>query len=402
MRSTHSSLPGGGALGAWMRRAAPTAGAVALLLAAARAAHACAGDCNGNDAVAVNEVVTMVNVTLEAQPLSACPAGDVNGNGVISIDEIMIAVGFALEGCAATPALQPCTGATLTTCAASCGGAGRDGCCPLTSPPACFDPTNGSIQSTLCGAQPSAACVLGSGATPTATVAGAPTATATQPGGATPTATAVAGAKTQVSVVNQTAAAATVYVNFGADSAITQTNWASFCSGSGLSCQFTLAGNGATQALPNPGGAYLNATFAFNSPVGCNATKAEVNVNNPSWYDILDVSLVDGYSNDVAIIATPTGGSAVMLGPPHGESGNESVYGLYPLGCDVCVARCSPPCGISKSNPLVGCNASCDNCQSNGVDGCKAGTQSAPAVPCQYQGPVIGGGGQTVQVALMN
>lgn len=388
--------------GRWTSGGTLFALAAPLLLAAPRAAQACAGDCNGNDAVAVNEVVTLVNVSLETLPLSACAAGDVNGNGAISIDEIMTAVGFALEGCSATPALQPCTGANLTTCSASCGGPGRDGCCPLTSPPACFDPTNGSIQFTQCGAQPSAACVLGAGATPTATAGAGSTPTATPAGGTTPTATPGGGAGTQVSVVNQTANGVTVFVSFGADSAITQSTWASFCSGSGLTCQFPLAGNGGTQALPNPSGAYLNATFAFDSPVGCGATKAEVNVNNPSWYDILDVSLVDGYSNNVAIIATPASGAPITLGPPQGASGNESVYGLYPYGCDVCVARCSPPCGIGKSSPLVGCTASCTDCQSNGVDGCKAGTQTNPAVPCQYQGPVLGGGGQTVQVVLMN
>jgi hypothetical protein len=386
------------------RRGAALAAAAALLLVApAGPAHACAGDCNDDDVVAVNEVITMVNVSLETQPLSSCQAGDVNDDGTIAIDEIITAVGFALDGCAASPPLQPCTGGTLTTCAASCGGPGRDGCCPLTTPPACFDPTNGSIQFTQCGSQPSAACVLGSAAaTPTATSGSGATLTATSGVGVTPTATPVTGPKTQVSVVNQTASTTTVYVSFGADSAITQDTWASFCTGSGLTCQFTLPGNGGTQALPNPTGAYLNATFAFNSPVGCNATKAEVNVNNPNWYDILDVSLVDGYSNNVAIIATPTSGSPITLGPPNGASGNESVYGLYPLGCDVCVARCSPPCGISKSNPLVGCDASCNNCQSNGVDGCKGGSQTAPTVPCQYQGSQLGGGGESVQVVLMN
>jgi hypothetical protein len=377
--------------------------AAVLFPAATPAAAVCTGDCNGNEAVAVNEVVTMVNVSLATQPLSACPAGDANGNGAISIDEIMTGVNHALSTCAAVPSLQPCTAGMLDACAAVCGGPGRDGCCTLTVPPGCFEAADGSINFTPCGAMPSAACVLGV-ATPTNTVpGGGPTPTPTAAGGATPTATPVVGGKTQVSVVNQTASSATVYVSFGADSAITQSNWAGFCTGSGLSCQFALAGNGATQALPNPSGAYLNATFAFDSPVGCGATKAEVNVNNPTWYDILDVSLVDGYSNNVAIIATQTTGTGTVttLGPPNGQSGNESVFGLYPYGCDVCVARCSPPCGIAKSNPLVGCTASCTDCQSNGVDGCKGGTQTSPTVPCQYQGTQLGGGGETVQVVLM-
>ena len=367
----------------------------------------CSGDCNGNGAVAINELVTMVTVAMDASPLSACAAGDIDGNGAISVEEIVTAVTVALAGCASvpspTPTLMACTGADLTTCAAACGGPGRDGCCPLSNPPACFDSTNGSISFTQCGSQPSTACVLGSNATPTRTAAGVPSTPTATPGGPTPppTATAAPGARTQVSIVNQTGAATRVYVNFGADSAITQPNWASFCAGSGLNCQFTLLGNGAAQVLPNPSGAYLNATFSFDMALACGVTKAEVNVNNPSWYDVLDVSLVDGFSNKVAIIAMPTNGTPIQLGPPVGQTGNETAYGVYPYGCDVCVARCNPPCDIPRSSPLLGCNASCDNCQGNGVDGCKAGTQSAPAVPCQYQATQIGGGGETVQVVLM-
>ena len=389
--------------GGWAVMVALAAGVLIGHAAPAFAALGCAGDCNGNGAVAVNEVVTMVNVTLETRPLSVCQAGDVNADGTISIDEIMTAVGRALEGCATSPppTLKPCTGANLTACSTACGGPGRDGCCTLTNPPGCFDSTNGSISFTQCGSDPSAACVLGSGPTATPTAAIGATATNTPASGATPTATPVAGDKTQVSIVNQTANTATIYISFAADSAITQPQWASFCTGSGLTCQFTLAGNGGTQALPNPSGLFLNFTVAFNAPVGCGATKGEVNVNNPSWYDVLDVSLVDGYSNNVAIIATPTPGQAITLGPPNGQNGNESVYGLYPYGCDVCVARCSPPCGISKSSPLLGCDASCNNCQGNGVDGCKAGMQNSPTVPCQYQGAQLGGGGESVQVVLM-
>jgi hypothetical protein len=71
-----------------------------------------------------------------------------------------------------------------------------------------------------------------------------------------------------------------------------------------------------------------------------------------------------------------------MAGPPAGASGNESVLGIFPYGCDICVARQAPPCGIPT-----------------GSDGCKTGTQSNPAVPCQLQGAVKGGGG-TLAVSL--
>ena len=181
---------------------------------------------------------------------------------------------------------------------------------------------------------------------------------------------------TDLSVQNKQTTATTVYVSFGSDSKITAADW-SFCTGSGLNCSFPLAAS-TTTPLPNATYAYLNATFSFAAAVGCGVTKAEVNINNPSWYDILDVSLVDGYSNNVEI---NTGG--VALGPPKGQTGNEKVYGLYPYGCDICVERKNPPCGIAK-----------------GTSGCKKGTQYNPDVPCQWQGTVMGGSG-SVTIALL-
>lgn len=170
-----------------------------------------------------------------------------------------------------------------------------------------------------------------------------------------------------VEVVNATSANETVYFSFGADSVVLPADW-SFCEASAaLNCKFTLQGNH-TQNLPAPG--YLNVTFAFGSPVSCGSTKAELNVNNPKWYDVVDVSLVDGYSNNIAITIDGT-----KLGPPLGASGNEKVLGLFPLGCDICTARQNPPCG-----------------QTPGTDGCKSGTQYKPDVPCQYQGAAMGGG----------
>ena len=187
---------------------------------------------------------------------------------------------------------------------------------------------------------------------------------------------------TSLSVTNNQTAGTTVYVAFGSDSKLGPADW-SFCKGSGLVCNFPL-GATTTQAMPNPKGKYINATFAFGAAVGCGVTKAEVNINNPTWYDTLDVSMVDGYSNKIKIVATPTEGKAVTLGPPVGKTGNENVYGLFPYGCDVCTARQSPPCGISK-----------------GKTGCKAGSQYNPVPPCQFQGPKKGGGGQAIEIALM-
>lgn len=59
----------------------------------------CAGDCNGNGTVSIDELVTLVNIALQLADLAQCPAGDANGDGTIAIDELITAVRHALEGC---------------------------------------------------------------------------------------------------------------------------------------------------------------------------------------------------------------------------------------------------------------------------------------------------------------
>ena len=73
-------------------------------------AAACVGDCDGSGAVTVNELITMVNVTLGATPLSSCAVGDADGSGDITINEIIAAVNNALGVCPlpqATPTPSP-------------------------------------------------------------------------------------------------------------------------------------------------------------------------------------------------------------------------------------------------------------------------------------------------------
>lgn len=185
-------------------------------------------------------------------------------------------------------------------------------------------------------------------------------------------------ARTTVVVGNDTKKDATVYLAFGANSAVLPASpgW-SFCAAtSSLTCSFKLASH-ETQELPLSG-QFLNVTIAFDAGVGCGSTKAELNVNNPVWYDTLDVSLVDGYSNRIEVTS-----DATKIGPPVGQTGNEKVFGVFPYGCDVCVARQSPPCGIPA-----------------GGEGCKKGTQYRPDVACQFQGSTMGGGSR-VRVALV-
>lgn len=60
---------------------------------------ACVGDCNGNGTVAVNELVTMINVALVRAPVDRCVAGNADGDDVISINELITAVNRLLNGC---------------------------------------------------------------------------------------------------------------------------------------------------------------------------------------------------------------------------------------------------------------------------------------------------------------
>ncbi len=55
-----------------------------------------AGDCNADDTVTVEEIVTLVRIALEEASLEQCVAGDQNGDGRVTIEEIVLAVQAAL------------------------------------------------------------------------------------------------------------------------------------------------------------------------------------------------------------------------------------------------------------------------------------------------------------------
>jgi len=170
-------------------------------------------------------------------------------------------------------------------------------------------------------------------------------------------------------LVNNQSSAADVFINFGSDSAINVANLGSFCdsqSTGSLNCHHKLAAK-KSEVLPNPKFKYVNLALAFNHVVDCGATKAEVIANNPSWYDIMDVSVVDGYNNRIEIDATATGKMTVTLGPPAGMKGNQQLFGVFPFACTQCAAILDAPCG------------------SNGAGECHAGIESNPIPPCQYQ-----------------
>jgi hypothetical protein len=65
----------------------------------------CAGDCNGDRQVTVDEIITMVGIALGNQSAALCFSGDANDSGQITVDEIIAAVNNLLDGCGG--ALQP-------------------------------------------------------------------------------------------------------------------------------------------------------------------------------------------------------------------------------------------------------------------------------------------------------
>jgi hypothetical protein len=60
---------------------------------------ACAGDCNGDGHVTIDELITAVRIALGDLPASACSAVDADGDGSVSIGELIAAVTHSLTGC---------------------------------------------------------------------------------------------------------------------------------------------------------------------------------------------------------------------------------------------------------------------------------------------------------------
>ena len=85
------------------RRPAARITALALILSVATggSAHAaCTGDCNGDHAVTINELLSGVSISLGSAAMSVCADFDRNGDGRVAVDELIAGVGNALQGCA--------------------------------------------------------------------------------------------------------------------------------------------------------------------------------------------------------------------------------------------------------------------------------------------------------------
>ncbi len=60
---------------------------------------ACAGDCNGDGEVTIDEIIVAVNISLGSQAVGSCIAVDFDGSGEVTVDELIRAVRASLEGC---------------------------------------------------------------------------------------------------------------------------------------------------------------------------------------------------------------------------------------------------------------------------------------------------------------
>ena len=96
----------------WSRTTGWAAAVVALaatvVVAPSIARAACAGDCNGDNQVTVNELIQMVNIALGSAAVATCTAGDVNSDGEITVNEIVAGVNNALNDSCPTTTLGVC------------------------------------------------------------------------------------------------------------------------------------------------------------------------------------------------------------------------------------------------------------------------------------------------------
>jgi len=139
------------------------------------------GDCDGNLAVSINEIITGVNIALGLQDVALCAAFDRNVNGGVTIDELLRAVGYALNG-VPTPLPTPTASATAVPTVTS-----RPTDIPSASPtaPVLLTPTATSTVSR----------------TPSPSPTPPPTPSATRTRTATPTATASPGSAPEITEV---------------------------------------------------------------------------------------------------------------------------------------------------------------------------------------------------------
>jgi hypothetical protein len=76
---------------------------------------ACTGNCDGNEAVSIDELLRGVNIALDQLALEVCGRFDADGNGRVTVNELVQGVSNALYGCGVTPPTPEPTGTPTAT-----------------------------------------------------------------------------------------------------------------------------------------------------------------------------------------------------------------------------------------------------------------------------------------------
>src|SRR4029453_9122779 len=105
---------------------------------ATRGPARCPGDCNGDGMVTIDELVTLVNITLNSADVATCPAGDRDDNGTVTIEEMVLAMATTLRGCPFVPTSTPTTSPPGSTSTPTSSPPGQTST-PTSTPP---QPTN--------------------------------------------------------------------------------------------------------------------------------------------------------------------------------------------------------------------------------------------------------------------
>ena len=116
----------------WRAGALVVGCALGALLASAPAQAQCVGDCNDDGMVAINELITGVNIALGSANVSAVRRSTSNDDGEVAINELITAVNNALSSCPAVNTPTNTVPANTPT----------DTVMPISTPTDTFAPTN--------------------------------------------------------------------------------------------------------------------------------------------------------------------------------------------------------------------------------------------------------------------
>ncbi len=99
-----SVVDGSVTVGAAAATPTPTATSPPAATPTTAPAPACAGDCDGNNLVTIDEAATCTSIGNGALPLSDCPACDANGDGEVTAADLIVIRNNMRNGCPSAPA----------------------------------------------------------------------------------------------------------------------------------------------------------------------------------------------------------------------------------------------------------------------------------------------------------